>query len=82
MAGVTMTLSVDLSEIDDFDFRQEMNRRGLDAPMYPEPEAEEIANVLEQEDLDEIETLAICGQIEPARALALKLVGELIGRTL
>lgn len=37
---------------------------------------------LTSEDLNRIETLALCGQTEHAKALALQVVGDVIGRVL
>lgn len=42
----------------------------------------ESALAIEPEDLNRIETLAVCGQLEYARAEALRLVSEHIGRPL
>jgi len=49
------------------------------APHDQDPDPD---NVLNPDDLDHIETLALCGQIDAARSEALYLVGNAIGRVL
>lgn len=67
-----------MDDLDDDDLLEEVEKRGLTGSSASGGEALHLT----QEELNDIETLLVCGQREPARALALELVGKAIGRTL
>lgn len=66
-------IHIDLDEFDDDDLVEELESRGYTC-------TKDSATGLEG--LDRIEHLAICGQSDVAKAEALKLVGDAIGRPL
>lgn len=77
MAHAYVSVRVDLDQFDDDDIHDEFTTRGLSVKAGGGDEP-----AFTQDDLDEIEHLAVCGLTEPARALALELVGKAIGRAL
>ena len=63
------------------DYLRHMEKNG--AIVGPDGEcSEDGALIFEEEFLDRIETLALCGQAEHARSEVLRLVGDYIGRSL
>lgn len=83
MAYVTVSAEISMTDLDDDDLVREVERRGLSAgPGCVEATGEDGEPIFSKADLGEIEHLHVCGLTEPARALALELVGKAIGRTL
>lgn len=83
MACVTVFAEINMSDLDDDDLVNEVERRGLKVgPQFIEAKVTDDEPVLSKSELEEIEHLAICGLAEPARALVLELVGKAIGRVL
>jgi len=81
----TVDAEVSLDEFDDGEIADYLRQRGYyvsstsGAPHDQDPDPE---NVLNPDDLNHIETLALCGQIDAARYEALSLVSNAIGRPL
>lgn len=68
---VTVDVEVDLGDFDDDDLIDQLELRGY-----------VVSKGVTRHDFERVEHLATCGQIEAARAEALALVGEAIGRPL
>lgn len=73
MPRINIDVNVSLDEFDDDDLIEEMESRGYTC-------TKDSATGLEG--LDRVEHLAVCGQLEIARAEALQLVSTAIGRPL
>lgn len=76
---------VSLDEFDDNEIADYLRQRGFHvsaASRAPHHQDSDPENVLDPDDLSHIETLALCGQIAQAKAEALALIGNAIGRTL
>lgn len=72
MPTVTVDVDVDLDDYEDDDLIEEIERRGYAVTKMAAGLA----------DLDHVEHLVICGQLDAAKAEALQLVGKAIGRRL
>lgn len=85
VASVTVDVDVRLDEFDDADIAEYLRGRGwlvsgTDAVFHDLDD--EPSNVLNPDDLNHIDHLAICGQIGPAKQEAIALIEKAIGRTL
>lgn len=84
--SVTVDASVSLDEFDDADIREYLRHKGYNALAPGDVSTGSTGGddclLIDSEDLAKISTLHLCGQIEPARRLALDIIGSAIGRTL
>lgn len=74
-----------LDEFTHDDIADYLRKRGYyvsDSSMAPHDHDANPENVFDPDELNHIETLAVCGQIDAARTEALALVGNAIGRAL
>lgn len=85
VCSVTVDADVSLDEFDVGAIAEYLRHRGYyvsATSAAPHDQDADPENVLDPDELNHIETLAVCGQIDAARAEALSLVGNAIGRTL
>lgn len=85
VCSVTVDADVRLDEFDNCDIAEYLRDRGYYVsvtPQNPHDQEGDPPNVLDPDELNRIETLLICGQRDAARASALALVSEAIGRSL
>ena len=66
---------IDLDDFDDDDLKKELESRGYSVAKHG-------VSTDDMPDLEHVEHLAICGQLDAARAEALQQVGKAIGRRL
>jgi len=81
----TVDATVSLDEFDCSEMADYLRAKGFyvsSTSAAPHDQGPDPENVLNPDDLDHIETLALCGQIDAARHEALALVSNAIGRTL
>lgn len=79
-------VNVSLDEFDNSDLVAYLKNEGYQVNGKSEAQGCESAKVdgmyISPDDLSHIDTLAVCGQLEQARKMALDIVGEAIGRPL
>lgn len=82
---VSVDADVSLDEFDDSDIAEYLRGRGYFvsaiAAVFHDQDGES-PNILDPDELNHIDHLAICGQIGPAKQEAIALIEKAIGRTL
>jgi hypothetical protein len=77
--------TVSLDEFEDSEIAEYLRQRGYfvsgSRTIFNDQEGDS-PNILDPDELDHIETLLVCGQMDAAKSEALALIGSAIGRTL
>lgn len=82
--SVSIDADVRLDEFDDSDIAEYLRGRGyyVSATSAALHDEDGSPNVLDPDELNHIETLLVCGQVDAARYEALALIGNAVGRPL
>ena len=72
-----ISVHIDLDEFSDEEIAKHLRESGYTVTKHTSDDC-----LIGEADLNHIETLALCGQQEAAREIALRIVGEAIGRPL
>jgi hypothetical protein len=79
---VNVDVDVSLDEFDDDKIAEYLRHRGYQVYGSGTPVTGDGTESITSDDLDHIDTLALCGQMEAAKAEALEVVSKAIGRNL